>query len=108
MLGGGDHQCSFFDVKSNAPIGLWPDLKYEGEQMESVKGRALFVYSDGLNEAENEQKEQLGEQKLIDILRTTDYESSRQVIERMEHEVEHHRNGAEPNDDLTMMCIHVK
>ena len=76
--------------------------------MENVKGRALFVYSDGLNEAENEQKVQFGDQKLIDILRSTDYESSRQVIERMEREVEHHRNGAEPNDDLTMMCIHVK
>ncbi len=87
---------------------LWPRPYDCCAQMESVKGRALFVYSDGLNEAENEQKVQLGEQKLIDILRSTDYESSRQVIERMEREVEHHRNGAEPNDDLTMMCIHVK
>jgi serine phosphatase RsbU (regulator of sigma subunit) len=108
VIGGGDHQGAFLDVKSNAPIGLWPNLEYEGEQMENVKGRVLFVYSDGLNEAENEQKEQLGEQKLIDILRSTDYESSRQVIERMEREVERHRHGAEPNDDLTMMCIHVK
>ena len=108
VIGGGDHQGAFLDVKSNAPIGLWPNLEYEGEQMENVKGRVLFVYSDGLNEAENEQKEQFGEQKLIDILRSTDYESSRQVIERMEREVERHRHGAEPNDDLTMMCIHVK
>jgi serine phosphatase RsbU (regulator of sigma subunit) len=29
------------------------------------------------------------------------------VVETMAAEVETHRNGAEPNDDLTMMCIRV-
>ena len=31
--------------------------------------------------------------------------NARQVIESLQAEVEHHRNGAEPNDDLTMMCL---
>ena len=108
VLGGGHHQGAFLEVKSNAPIGLWPDLQFEGEQIDSVKGRALFLYSDGLNEAENAANEQFGEQRLIDILRATSYESSSQVIQRMEREVEHHRSGAAPNDDLTMMCLYVR
>lgn len=28
-----------------------------------------------------------------------------QVIETLQAEVENHRNGAEPNDDLTIMCL---
>ena len=39
-------------MKPNAPIGLWPELEYEGEEIDCIKGRALFIYTDGLNEAE--------------------------------------------------------
>jgi serine phosphatase RsbU (regulator of sigma subunit) len=38
-------------------------------------------------------------------LRAIRYENACQVIETMEAEVEKHRDGAEPNDDLTIMCI---
>ena len=34
-------------------------------------------------------------------------ELARQVIESLKQEVETYRNGAEPNDDLTMMCVNV-
>ncbi|MBQ9260595.1 MAG: hypothetical protein IJ185_00615 [Prevotella sp.] len=44
---------------------------------------------------------------LLDILRNTHFDNARQVIESLLAEVEQHRNGAEPNDDLTMMCIRV-
>ena len=67
-MGGGEQHGEFLDMIPNAPIGLWPGLEYEGEEIDSIKGRPLFIYTDGL---------------------------------------ETHRNGAEPNDDLTMMCLRV-
>jgi serine phosphatase RsbU (regulator of sigma subunit) len=92
----------------NAPIGLWPGLKYEGEEIENIKKRPLFIYTDGLNEAENRQQEQFGDDRLLDILRHTHFETAQQVIDTLKAVVEQHRNGAEPNDDLTMMCVRVK
>jgi serine phosphatase RsbU (regulator of sigma subunit) len=92
---------------SNAPIGLWSGLEYEGEKMESIMGRPLFIYTDGLNEAENRQQVQFGENRLLNILRTTHFDSAKQVIEILKDEVERHRDGAEPNDDLTMMCLRI-
>ena len=94
-------------MKSNAPIGLWPGLEFEGEEIDSIKGRPLFIYTDGLNEAENAQQEQFGEDRLLEFLRHTPFDSTRQVIEALKAEVKTHRNGAEPNDDLTMMCLRV-
>ena len=91
----------------NAPIGLWPGLEYKGESIDTIKGRALFIYTDGLNEAENLQQEQFGDDRLLDILRNTHFDTAQQVIETLKAEVEKHRNGAEPNDDLTMMCLRV-
>ncbi len=89
----------------NAPIGLWPGLEYEGESIDTIKGRPLFIYTDGLNEAENPQQQQFGDERLLNIFRTTRFDSARQVIDTLKAEVEAHRNGADPNDDLTMMCL---
>ncbi len=44
-------------------------------------------------------------EKLLGILRNTSFDSARQVIDTLKAVVERHRNGAEPNDDLTMMCL---
>ena len=97
----------FLEMHTNAPIGLWPELDYEGEEIDSIKGRPLFISTDGLNEAENRQQEQFGDDRLLEILRNTHFDSSRQVIETLQADVERHRDGAEPNDDLTMMCVRV-
>ena len=108
VIGGGEHHGDFLKMKSNAPIGLWSELKYEGEEIDTIKNRPLFIYTDGLNEAQNPQREQFGNDRLLDALRHTSYENAQQVIESLKHEVEAFRNNAEPNDDLTMMCVNVK
>jgi len=95
----------FIEMESNAPIGLWPELEYVGEEIACIKGKPLFVYSDGLNEAENQQQQQFGDDRLLDILQHTHFDTAQQVIEHLTAEVEHHRDGAEPNDDLTMLCL---
>lgn len=98
----------FMELESNAPIGLWPGLQFVGETIEDVKGKLLFVYSDGLNEAENRQQEQFGDDRLLDTLRHDHSDSAQQVIEHMLNEVERHRDGAAPNDDLTMLCLKIR
>ena len=107
VIGGGKNQGDFLKMEANAPIGLWQGLNYVGEQIDTIKGRALFIYTDGLNEAENEKQEQFGEKRLIENLRSTRYDTAQQVVEIMKAEVEKYRNGAEVNDDLTMMCLKV-
>ena len=108
VLGGDAQHGSFIEMEPNAPIGLWPELEYVGEEIASIKGKPLFVYTDGLNEAENQQQQQLGDDRLLELLRDTQFKSARQVIEHLQSAVEQHRQGAEPNDDLTMMCLKIK
>ena len=48
----------------NAPIGLWPGLEFEGESIDTIQGRPLFIYTDGLNEAENPREDQ-GDRSMI-------------------------------------------
>ena len=107
VIGGGNHHGDFLEMKPNFPIGVLSGLEFEGEEIESIKGRALFIYTDGLNEAENREHEQFGDERLLDILRNTHFDTARQVIETLAVEVERHRDGADPNDDLTMMCLRI-
>ena len=98
----------FMKMLPNAPIGMWPGLVFKGETIESIKNRPLFVYTDGLNEAEDKDQVQFSDERILDILRHTHFDNTRHVIQIMKDEVEKHRNGAEPNDDLTMLCLSIK
>ena len=108
VIGGGEHHGEFLQMLPNFPIGVLPGLEFQGEEIDTIKGRALFLYTDGLNEAENREHEQFGDDQLLSILRNTHFESAQQVIETLYNEVQHHRDGADPNDDLTMMCLRMQ
>ena len=107
VIGGGEHHGEFLQMLPNFPIGVMPGLEFQGEEIDCIKGRPLFIYTDGLNEAENREHDQFGDDHLIDILRNTHFDTARQVVESLAAKVEEHRDGAEPNDDLTMMCLRI-
>jgi len=107
VLGDGDRGGDFIKMLPNVPIGVLPEMEFKGEEIESIKGRPLFIYTDGLNEAENPSQQQYGDERLLSLLRKCGYESAKQVIETIAADVERHRDGAEPNDDLTMMCLYI-
>ena len=103
----GNGKTEFIEMIPNLPIGLMPEFEYEGEEIADISNQPLFVYTDGLNEAENREQVQFSDERLLEILKTTPFESSKQTIELLASEVEKHRDGADPNDDLTMLCVKV-
>ena len=107
VIGGGEHHGEFLQMLPNFPIGVMPGLEFQGEEIDCIKDRPLFIYTDGLNEAENREHDQFGDDHLIDILRNTHFDTARQVVETLAAKVEEHRDGADPNDDLTMMCLRI-
>ena len=94
----------YMKMETNAPIGLWPELEFEGEEVDSMRGKTLFVYTDGINEAENIHKEQFGDERLKALLQS-DLGDARQTSERIHKAVEEFVGDAEPSDELTKMCI---
>lgn len=97
----------FLEMLPNAPIGLWPGLEYDGECIDDINGKMLVVYSDGLNEAENREQEQFGDDHILELLQMMPEASAQQTIEALYSAVQEHRDGAEPNDDLTIMSIRI-
>ena len=104
----GSSRCGFLEGPSCVPIGTMPGMPFKGAEIDSIKGRPLLIYTDGLNEAENNDRQLLGNERMLDILQKTKAKDASQLIDALVAEVEKHRDGAEPNDDLTMMAIYLK
>jgi serine phosphatase RsbU (regulator of sigma subunit) len=106
IIGNADGQFSFLDVKeSNAPIGLWPDLEYVGGEIDLPRDSMMLLYTDGLNEAENRQQEQYGEDRIIQLMTSHAPQSTRDIVEALKADTDCFRDGAEQNDDLTILAF---
>lgn len=95
----------FMDVKHNLPLGIQRDFAYEAQQIQMHYNDALFLYTDGLTEAENGKHEQYGEQQMLDKIIALVDSRPREVVEQMYADVKRFVDGAQQSDDLTMLCI---
>lgn len=106
VIGNADGQFSFLDVEeTNAPIGLWPELVFKGETIDYFHNRLLLLYTDGLNEAENRQQEQYGENRIVKLITSICTKNTHDIVEALKADVNLFRDGAEQNDDLTILAF---
>ena len=104
-----DGKAEFIPVKyTNRPLGVWEEGEFQGETLGCIRGELLLCYTDGLNEAENMKQELLGNDTVIRLMTECARMSAEEVIRKLELEVERHRAGAIPNDDLTLLCLRLK
>ncbi len=93
---------------TNMPLGIMEDVNFTGESMDDIRDRQIFVYTDGLNEAENSQHQIFGNERMHDLISKSQSLSSEQVVMMFQDAVEEHRGGVLPNDDLTLLCMKIK
>ncbi len=68
-------------------------------------GDMLFVFSDGITEAMNANKEQFEEERLEALLKTFGGVSADEVISKVGEAVTTHAAGFPQNDDITMLAV---
>ena len=72
------------------------------------KGDKLFLYTDGVTEATSEKGELFGTERMIDALNTYADLTPREILNGMKDTVDAFVGGAEPFDDMTMLCFTYK
>ena len=96
----------FMTCEPNTPIGIMPGYVFEGQTLENMHGVRMFLYTDGLNEAENLNHEEFGNERMMNALAAlSPSEKAQGVVEKMRAAVASHVGMAEASDDLTMLCI---
>ena len=92
----------------NTALGTWDELVFKGESIPNIREWQILLYTDGLNEAENPKYELFGNDHLIDIMADAGKYDARGIILMLQKAVEKHRDGAAPNDDLTLLCLKLR
>ena len=96
----------FMEIRNtNFPLGVLEGAPFIGESINDIRGRQLIIYTDGLTEAENPQHELFGEERLMDLLSGRQDDASKEIITMLQETVGRHRDGADPSDDLTLLCL---
>ena len=92
------------DVKPNLPLGIMDGMVFEEQEVMMRYDDALFLYTDGLNEAENINHDQFGDEGVRAVLHTR--RDADGHLKAMEKAVIDFRGEADQSDDLTMLFIH--
>ena len=96
--------------ESNLPIGLM-DWEFVPQETTIAPGTTIFLYTDGLNEAENALHQQFGDEQVLSLakeLLANGQNEPMQFVQRMTAAVHFFAGEAEQSDDLTMLAIQYK
>ncbi len=93
---------------ANIPVGFMPSWKYSLQETQIFTGTTILLFTDGLTEAMNADKEQFQMERVNDVAfqaLTEQQQEPRELIGRMTKAVHQFVGDAEQSDDLTMMAI---
>ena len=93
------------DVKPNLPLGIEPSFEFTAQTVQIQRDDILFLYTDGLTEAENSKHEQYGEQRMMQTLSEMATNRPQEIVAHLQSDVKQFVNGAPQSDDLTMLTI---
>ena len=100
-----DGNVSPMDIVPNLPLGLFSGFPYEGQETTIERQTMLYMFTDGVNEAENINNELLGDDKIFEMLKKNASLEPGDIIDVTFEQIRRHADGAEQSDDITVMCF---
>ncbi len=100
-----DGNLERLDTVHGPVVGARKGLVYKEDSVRIAKGDILLMYTDGVTEARNREKEFFEEQRLKDLLTAREYDSAEAVVQTTVSEVKQFEDGADQFDDITVMAI---
>lgn len=95
-------------VEANIPVGLMTGWKFPTQETMIVPPTTIFLYTDGLTEAEDINHNLFGEKRMLSVAHKAQQENKREpqtFIQQMIDAVHGFVGEAEQSDDLTMLAI---
>lgn len=86
-------------------IGGMEGMRYKDYEFTLKSGDALFLYTDGIPEANNSEKELFGNERMLDALNINDDGNPEEILATVKEEVRKFVGEADQFDDLTMLCL---
>lgn len=86
-------------------LGGMEEVKYREYEFDMEPGSKLFLYTDGLPEAADNEQNMFGVELMMDALNESLNLSTKEILDHMKGRVDGFVGSAPQFDDLTMLCI---
>lgn len=86
-------------------MGYSKKARYSLNTMQLSDGDAIFLYTDGVNEAFNETQEQYGQERLAKALNHASGMDPQGIVDSIRSDIREFVGTADVSDDITMLCF---
>jgi sigma-B regulation protein RsbU (phosphoserine phosphatase) len=86
-------------------LGMFDFVSYQSRPLQLSKGDILVVYSDGLTDAQNHQREMFGEERLMEIIRQEAPSGGDGLKQKLLAAIEEFTEGMSQTDDITFVVV---
>ena len=100
---GGKYELQIY--RHSLPIGAMKDVPFRQHSFQLYPGDSFFVYTDGVAEATNGEKELYGTERMLSALNANPEAAPDQILMGVTRDINRFVNGAEQFDDITMLCF---
>ena len=103
-----DGKFELYKDKHGFVIGGMAGLKYKEYTIDMKPGSKLFLYTDGVPEATDSEKQLFGSERMVAALNEKPDGSPQEILKTVRNSVDAFVKDAEQFDDLTMLCLEYK
>ena len=104
--GASENAASFVKQEIDMVLGAFEDAGYMRQEIRLAPGDSIFLYTDGVTEANDVNKEMYGEERLLSFITENMSDSScKAACEAVLSDVNSFADGAAQFDDITMMWV---
>ncbi len=103
-----DGQVEVVKSPCNLVLGAVPDMPFSCDTLKLDPGDTLYMFTDGVTEAENKNHDQFGESRLEEALAECKGTDSKHIVDTVNAKVKEFINGAAQSDDITQLVIRRK
>ena len=94
------------NTKRVPPLGVRAKTQYEQQTLQMSEGDVLYMYTDGVTEAENVEKELYSNERLEEFLNSTDKNLPLdKLLAEVRQSIKNHAGDAQQSDDITMLAL---
>ncbi|MBD5457175.1 MAG: SpoIIE family protein phosphatase [Lachnospiraceae bacterium] len=108
LFGNGKKGYEYLKERSGFVLAGMEGMAYQQKTLQLVSGDALFLYTDGVTEANDEQGSLYGESRLLALLNSHAQEKPQQLAETVWKDVQDFQGEAEQFDDITMLALYYR
>ena len=98
-------EIRYLKNSSGPVVGALEDLIYEEFTDRILKDETLLLYTDGVTEAQNEQLNLFGDERLEEFLKNNSLDTPKSILDDLHKTLVTYRDKAPQSDDITALCI---